>query len=178
MPQRLSVPKIKARMSALGLNASRLQEKSQLSESTIDRILHGRATNYSNFTVTCLANALECPALDLFDDDAAADAIAASVSRVVESVVAEAVAEAVTVVVEETAPDVPSQSVAEAVPNIPVQLPGALDIPVYISHIKDQHAAEIAAYTSCIEELRRERNVWRTLSLLMIAACVVLAFLR
>ena len=178
MPQRLSVPKIKDRMSALGLNASRLQEKSQLSESTIDRILHGRATNYSNFTVTCLANALECPALDLFDDDAAADAIAASVSRVVESVVAEAVAEAVTVVVEETAPDVPSQSVAEAVPNIPVQLPDALDIPVYISHIKDQHAAEIAAYTSCIEELRRERNVWRVLSLLMIAACVVLAFLR
>ena len=174
MPQRLSVPKIKARMNALNLNASLLVTKSQLSESTIDRILHDRANNYSDFTVQRLAYALECSPFDLFDDNA----IAVTVARAVEGVVAEAVAEAVTVVMDETAPDVSAQHVAESVPNIPVQLPGALDVPSYFSYIQDQHKAEIAAFEKLTSDLTGERNAWRLLSLLLIVVCVALAFLR
>lgn len=174
MPQRLSVPKIKARMNVLGLSASRLGQKSQLSDSTIDRILHGRANNYSDFTVQRLSAALECSAFDLFDDDA----LATTVAHAIEDVVAEAVAEAVTVVMDETAPDVSAQSVAEAVPNIPVQLPGALDVPAYFSYIQDQHKAELAAYEQLKADMVRERNAWRVLSFVLIAVCVALAFLR
>ena len=178
MPARLSSVKIYRLMEILGLNTAKLISRSTLSESTINRILKGKATNHNNYTVSCICKALNCTLADIAEDDVIEAAINASVAHAVENVVADAIAEAVTVVMEETAPDVPSQSVAEAVPNIPVQPPDALDVPSYFNHIKDQHAAEIAAYTSCIEELRRERNVWRTLSLLMIAACVVLAFLR
>ena len=112
MPQRLSVPKIKERMQVLGLNTAKLVVKSQLSESTVDRILHGRANNYSDFTVQRLALALECPVLELLDDESTSAALTAFTARTVEGVVAESVAENVTVVVENVAPDVPPEVVA------------------------------------------------------------------
>lgn len=164
MPQRLSVPKIKSRMQSLGLSASRLQGKSQLSESTIDRILHGRANNYSDFTVQRLADALECPALELYDDESTSAALTAFTTHAVEGVVVESIAENVTAVMETVAPDVPAEVVAESVPNTPVSIPSALDVSEYFKYIQEQHKAEkeamTAAYEKHMADLRRDRATW------------------
>lgn len=180
MPQRLSVPKIKSKMQSLGLSASRLVVKSQLSESTIDRILHGRATNYSDFTVQRLASALECPVLELFDDESTSAALSASVARAVEEVVVEAVAEAVTVVVEDVAPEAAPQAVAAAVPNVPLSVPSALDVSAYFAYIQEQHKAEVdglhAVHARHLSDLRAERNALRIVCSLL-AVGLLLALL-
>lgn len=165
MPQRLSVPKIKERMQVLCLNTSKLVVKSQLSESTVDRILHGRANNYSDFTVQRLAHALECPVLELLDDESTSAALTAFTTHTVEGIVAESIAENVTVVVENVAPDVPPEVVAESVPNTPVSFPSAGDVSAYFSYIQERHKAEIAsmvaAHDQHVSDLRAERRALR-----------------
>ena len=186
MPQRLSVPKIKTRMQVLGLSSSRLAVKSQLSESTIDRILHGRANNYSDFTVQRLAAALECPVLELYDDQATTAALTAFTARAVEDVVVESVTAAVNVVVEDVAPNVTPQTVAETVPNIPVTVPSALDVSSYFEYIQKQHQQEMAAMTAAYEkhmaDLRHGRTAWICVSigslvaaLLVCCMCIIFA---
>lgn len=174
MPQRLSVPKIKERMQLLGLNTAKLVVKSQLSESTVDRILHGRANNYSDFTVQRLALALECPVLELLDDESTSAALTAFTARTVEGVVAESIAENVTVVVENVAPDVSPEAVAKSVPNTPVSVPSAMDVSAYFSYIQERHKAElasmVAAHDQHVSDLRAERRSLRI-------ACTMLSFL-
>lgn len=164
MPQRLSVPKVKAKMQSLGLNTAKLVAKSQLSDSTIDRILHGRANNYSDFTVSRLALALECPVLELLDDESTSAALSAFTLHSVEGVVEEAIAENVTAVIENVAPNVPPEVLAENVPNTPVTVPSAMDVANYFDYIQKQHKAEIdgmtAAYEKHMADLRRDRFTW------------------
>lgn len=167
MPQRLSVPKVKSRMQLLGLNAVRLVAKSELSESTIDRILHGRATNYSDFTLNRLATALECTVLELLDDESTAAALTAFTARAVEDVVVESITENVTAVVESVAPDASPEAVAKSVPNTPVTVPSALDVANYIESIRTSHAQHVA-------DLRAERNALR-ITCAILAVCLLLS---
>ena len=167
MPQRLSIPKVKSKMQSLGLNTAKLVVKSQLSESTIDRILHGRATNYSEFTLQRLASALECSVLELLDDESTSAALTAFSTHSVENVVAVAAAENVTAVVEAVAPDVPAEVVAESMPTTPVAIPSALDVAAYFEQIKEQRASEVAGLQDHIQELRTERDIWRWLCLIL-----------
>lgn len=169
MPQRLSVPKVKARMQHLGLNAVRLVARSELSESTIDRILHGRATNYSDFTIHRLASALECTVLELLDDEAVSASLTAFTARAVEDVVVESVVENVTAVVESIAPDAPAEIVAESVPNTPVTVPSAMDVASYIDSIRASHTQHLA-------DLRAERNALR-IACAVLSVCLFLSLL-
>ena len=174
MPKRLSADKIKARMTALGIGRVQLIDRTGLSESTVDRALHNRATNYSDFTVNRFAIALECPVLELLDDESTSAALTEFTARTVEGVVAESVAENVTVVVENVAPDVPPEVVAESVPNTPVSVPSAMDVSAYFSYIQERHKSEIAsmvaAHDQHVSDLRAERRSLRI-------ACAMLSFL-
>ena len=184
MPKRLSIPKVKSKMQSLGLNTAKLVVKSQLSESTIDRILHGRATNYSDFTLQRLAGALECPILELLDDESTSAALTAFTVHSGEGVVEEAIAENVTAVVENVAPDASPEKVAESVPNTPVSIPSAMDVSNYFDYIQRQHKSEIdgmaAAYEKHMSDLRRDRATWicigvgsLVVSLVVCCMCIV-----
>ena len=170
MPQRLSIPKLKAKMQSLDLNASRLAQKAQLSDSTIDRILHNRADHYSDYTLGRLAAACECPVLELLDDESTNAALSAFTARTVEDVVEEAVAKNVTVVVDAVAPETPAQVVAESMPTTPTYIPSAQDVSDYFAYIQQQHTASVSGMQSHLDDLRAECNVWRGI-------CIVLGVL-
>lgn len=98
--------------------------------------------------------------------------------------VEEAIVENVTVVVENVAPDVPPEVVAENVPNTPVSVPSALDVSNYFAYIEKQHKAEIdgmtAAYEKHMSDLRRDRATWicigigaLVVSLVVCCMCIV-----
>lgn len=186
MPQRLNISKVKSKMNELGLTTSKLVARSQLSESTVDRILHGRANNYSDFTLNRLASALNCPVLELLDDESTAAALTAFTVKTVESVIEEAIVENVTAVVGTLAPDTPPEVVAENVPNTPVAVPSAMDVSSYFQYIQDQHKQELSdlkqSFQDRTADIRRERDVWRAVSLGLIAiicvAFVIASFVR
>ncbi len=177
MPQRLNISKVKSKMNELGLTTSKLVARSQLSESTVDRILHGRANNYSDFTLNRLASALNCPVLELLDDESTAAALTAFTTKTIESVVEEAIVENVTAVVGTLAPDTPPEVVAENVPNTPVAVPSAMDVSSYFQYIQDQHKQELAdlkqSFQDRTADIRRERDVWRAVSIGLIAIICV-----
>ena len=184
MPKRLSADKIKARMTALGIGRVQLIDRTGLSESTVDRALHNRATNYSDFTVNRFAIALECPVLELYDDESTSAALTAFTVHSVEGVVEKAIVENVTAVVENVAPDVPPEAVAESVPNTPVSIPSEMDVANYFDYIQRQHKSEIdgmtAAYEKHMSDLRRDCATWicigigsLVVSLVVCCMCIV-----
>ena len=181
MPSRLSGKKVQARMLVKNITPSQLSLRSTLSPSTIDRIIHDRATNYNNFTVQRIADALECSPFELFDEEAVGAAISDAVSHAVENVVVEAVAEAVTVVVEEVAPQTSEQTIAETVPNISTSVPPVLDVPAYFGYIQEEHKREIEElkqeHESHLSDIRKEAAAWRkTATILMGIIVAVLLF--
>ena len=181
MPSRLSGKKVQARMLIKDITPSQLATMSTLSPSTIDRIIHDRATNYNNYTVQRVADALECSPFELFDEEAVGAAISDAVSHAVENVVVEAVAEAVTVVVEEVSPQTSEQTIAETIPNISTSAPPVLDVPAYFGYIQEEHKRELEElrqeHESHLSDIRKEAAAWRkTATILMGIIVAVLLF--
>ena len=177
MPTRISGQKVRSIMLSNNVTPSQLASTSELSPSTIDRILNDRASNYSNYTVQRLATALHCSPFDLFTEQAINTTLADSAATAVAEVVAEAVTEAVSVVVDEVAPHVSPEQVAEAVPNMSVNAPPVLDISSYFAYIQQSHRDELESLAKArdnhLADLRRERDVWRTAAIVF---AVVLVF--
>ena len=178
MPQRLSIPKVRSKMQSLGLNTAKLVERSQLSDSTIDRVLHGRANHYSDFTISRLAIALECPVLELLDDESTSAALTAFTAQTIENVVEEAVAKNVTVVIDNVAPDTPAQVVAESVPNTPAYIPSAQDVSDYFQYIQQQHTAAVSGMQSHLDDLRSECNLWRGICIVLGALLLIVSLAK
>lgn len=178
MALRISSTKVKSRMVEAGINSTHLAQKSSLSPSTIDRILNNRASNYSEYTVQRIANVLGCSVYDLYTDDAIATGIADSAANAVANVVVEAVADAISVVADDVAPEATPEEIAEAMPKINVTQPPAFDISAYFTYMQDTHKAEIemlekvhaaenAERDKHLEDVRRDKNVWRCVALIL-----------
>ena len=172
MPKRLSGTKILAIMKAEDINQTELIRRTALSQSTVDKVIHNRATGYSDYTAQCIADALGRTVMEIVEDEYVTPVINSAVSTSVESAIVGAVAEAVTVVVDDVSPRTPSESVAQTVPDMTVHLPPALDVAKYVDHLQADHQREIAdmkaAHQEHLADIRREKNVWRMVAL---AAC-------
>lgn len=176
MPKRLSGTKILAIMKAEGITTTEMIRRTALSQSTVDKVLHNRATGYSDYTAQAFANALGRTVMDIVDDEYVAPVISSAVSSSFETAIAGAVAEALTVVVDDVSPRTPSESAAQAVPDMTVHLPPALDVAQYVKTIQEEHQRTVdelkASHREHLADIRREKNVWRMVAL---AACALIA---
>lgn len=181
MPSRLSGKKVQERMLIKNITPSQLSLRSTLSPSTIDRIIHDRATNYNNYTVQRIADALECNPFELFDEEAVGEAISNAVSHAVENVVVEAVAEAVTVVVEEVSPQTTEQKIAETVPNFSASVPPILDVQAYFAYMQEEHKHAIDEikheFAEHMTDMRKEASAWRITAILLMLVIMCMFFL-
>ena len=176
MPSRLSATKIRAKMQEKHISATAMVTLTALSTSTVDRVINGRATGYNDHTAQCFANALGCTVMEIVDDEYVKPVINSTVSASIETAIVEAVAEAVNVVVDDVSPRTPPENAAQAVPDMTVHLPPALDVSKYVEHLQEDHQREIAeikeAHQEHLADIRREKNVWRMVAL---AACALIA---
>ena len=176
MPKRLSGTKILAIMKVEGITQTELIRRSTLSPSTVEKVVHNRATRYSDYTAQCIADALGRTVMDIVDDEYVAPIISSAVSSSFETAIAGAVAEALTVVVDDVSPRTPSESVAQTVPDMTVHLPPALDVSQYVKTIQEEHQRTVeelkAAHQEHINDIRREKNAWRMVAL---SACALIA---
>lgn len=177
MPARLSATKIRAKMQTKNISPSVLTQRSTLSESTVGRIINGHATSCSDHTAACIANALDCTIMEILDDEYIAPVIANTVATSVETALVEAVAGAVSVIVDDVAPKTPAASVADTMPDMRVHLPPALDVAAYFTYIQNEHNREMEElrelHREHMNDIRIEKNVWRSIALSAIAIIVV-----
>lgn len=176
MPKRLSGTKILAIMKVEGITQTELIRRSTLSPSTVEKVVHNRATRYSDYTAQCIADALGRTVMDIVDDEYVAPVINSAVSASIETAIVGAVAEAVNVVVDDVSPRTPPESAAQAVPDMTVHLPPALDVAKYVDHLQTDHQRELAeikaAHQEHLNDIRREKNAWRMVAL---SACGLIA---
>ena len=176
MPSRLSATKIRAKMQEKHISATSMVTRTGLSTSTVDRVINGRATGYNDHTAQCFANALGCTVMEILDDEYVTPVINSTVSASIETAIVEAVAEAVNVVVDDVSPRTPAESAAQAVPDMTVHLPPALDVAQYVKTIQEEHQRTVdelkASHREHLADIRREKNVWRMVAL---AACALIA---
>ena len=165
MPARCSSQKIKAQMARLGMKTSKLMAVSGLSESTLHRLLTDKPVTTNDRTLQILADALQCSPFDLLRDSEIDQVVKTEADNAMTGVVAEAVLEAVTVVTESLAPETPPETIAEQIPQLPVSVPAALDIPTYIEYLRDSHNDRIDDMQRALQDMRSARNLWRWLSL-------------
>lgn len=154
MPSRCSGAKLRHQMTLARITTPRLVDKSGVSESTIRRILSDKSINTSDTVLQLIADALQCSPFDLLRDDAIDQVVRTDAEVAVSETVAEAVMEAVTVVTNDVAPDATPEQIAQAVPDLQVTPPPALDIPAYVEYIRQSSAAHVKS----VEE---SRNAWR-----------------
>lgn len=176
MPSRLSATKIRAKMQTKHISPSAMVPLTTLSASTVDRVINGRATGYNDHTAQCFANALGCTVMEILDDEYVTPVINSAVSASIETAIVGAVAEAVNVVVDDVSPRTPPESAAQAVPDMTVHLPPALDVAKYVDHLQTDHQRELAeikaAHQEHLNDIRREKNAWRMVAL---SACGLIA---
>lgn len=160
MPARCSGEKLRQQMAAAKMTTTKLIQQSGVSESTIRRILANAEYKTNDSTLQLLAEALQCSPFDLLRDEAITDVVKVEANLAVSEVVAEAVMDAVTVVTDSIAPDASQETIANAVPEMQVTPPPALDIPSYIKYIE-------ASTSAHVEALRESRDTWRRTSVIL-----------
>lgn len=180
MPSRLSATKIRAKMQEKHISATAMVTLTALSTSTVDRVINGRATGYNDHTAQCFANALGCTVMEILDDEYVTPVINSAVSASIETAIVGAVSEAVNVVVDDVSPRTPPEIAAEAVPDMTVHLPPALDVAKYVDHMQADHQREIAeikaAHQEHLADMRREKNAWRAVALISFTLTAVELF--
>ena len=178
MPARCDAAKIRARMADRLMTPTQLSDASGLSISTINRILHEKDYRTSDATLNLICRALGCSQYDLLRDDAISDMIHSETAQAITGVVAAAVTEAVTVVADSvTPPDVTPapQEIAKAVPPLEVTTPPVLDVASYIEYIRTTTEDRVAAIHARLDDMRRSRDLWRVLCIILMIALVAFA---
>lgn len=178
----ISGSKVRELMHTAGLNPTLLSQRTGLSPSTIDRVLNNRASNYSEFTLHQLANALGCSVFDLYTDEAIATGLADSDASAMTNVVVVTVPDAASTSADDASQLATPEVVAQAIQEITSTATPPLDVPAYFTYIQESHKAELenlrASYSDHIAELKREKRLWCVLSVVLIAAFVLWTILH